>query len=229
MNYIVFKGVQSTDIDGLLISELPPITKPEMRVEETVINGKNGSQYEDLGYAPYEKPVLIGLRGNFDIDKVMKFFSGEGDVVFSNEPDKVYVAKISARIDYTRLLRYRQATIPFIVQPCKYKRFEDVATIKTMPAEVFNEGLEPSKPIFYLKGSGTVSISINGGYVFEYTFPDGETDVEIDSETEDASLNGELKNRNMNGEFPVLQPGINTIEWTGDVAEIGVMPRSMWR
>lgn len=228
MNYIVFKGVKSTDIDGLLISELPPITKPEMRVEETVINGRDGSQYDDLGYSPYEKPVLIGLRGNFDIDKVMKYLSGQGEVVFSNEPDKVYIAKIFAKIDFTRLLRFRQATIPFIVQPFKYKRFESVKHIETTPAEIFNEGLEPSLPIMTIKGSGTVSISINGGYVFEYTFPDGETEVVIDSEKEDAYLNSDLKNRNMNGEFPILQSGINKIEWTGNIESIEVLPRSRW-
>lgn len=228
MNYIIFKGVQSTEIDGLLISELPPITKPEMRIEETIIDGKDGSQYEELGYAPYEKPVSIGLRGNFSIDKVMKYLSGEGEVVFSNEPDKVYIAKIFNRIDYTRLLRFRQATIPFIVQPYKYKRFEAVKSIETTPAEIFNEGLEPSKPIMILKGNGTVSISINGGYVFEYTFPTNETEVVIDSEKEDAYLNDELKNRNMNGEFPILQPGTNKIEWTGNIESIDVQPRSRW-
>lgn len=228
MNYIVFKGVKSTDIDGLLISELPPITKPEMRVEETVINGKDGSQYEDLGFAPYEKPVLIGLRGNYNIDKVMKYFSGEGEVVFSNEPDKVYIAKIFSRIDYTRLLRFRQATIPFIVQPYKYKRFEALEHIETTPAEVYNEGIEPSKPIFTLKGSGNVAISINGGYVFEYTFPDGENEVVIDSEREEAYLNSDLKNRNMNGEFPILQSGTNIVQWSGNIESIEVQPRSRW-
>jgi len=228
MNYIIFKGVKSTEIDGLLICELPPISKPEMRVEETIINGKDGSQYEDLGYAPYEKPVLIALRGSFDIDKVMKFFSGDGEVVFSNELDKVYMAKIFAKIDYARLLRYRQATIPFLVQPYKHKRFESITELNNSPAEVFNEGLEPSKPIMTLRGSGTVSISINGAYAFEYKFPDGEAEVVIDAEKEDAYLDDVLKNRNMNGEFPILEVGTNKIEWTGDIESISVMPRSRW-
>lgn len=228
MNYIIFKGVKSTEIEGLIISELPPITKPDMLVEETVVSGRDGTIYDKLGYAPYDKPVLIGLHGNFDIDKVMKYFSGEGEVVFSNEPDKVYMASIFARVDYTRLLRFRQATIPFIVQPHKYKRLEEVLEITSMPAEITNDGLEVSKPIMTLRGSGVVSISVNDAYVFEYTFPDGETEVVIDSEKEDAYLDDALKNRNMNGEFPVLQPGTNKIEWTGDVQSIEILPRSRW-
>lgn len=228
MNYIIFNGVDSREIEGLIISELPPITKPEMRKEETVIKGKDGSIYEALGYSPYEKPVLIGLRGNFNIDEVIKYFNGEGEIVFSNEPDKVYAASVFGRIDYTRLLRYRQATIPFIVQPYKRKLGEVAAKITTMPATAFNAGLEESRPLITLVGSGVVSISVNGAYVFEYTFPEGETEVVIDSEKEDAYLEDVLKNRNMNGEFPVLQPGINNIEWTGDVQSIEILPRSRW-
>ena len=228
MNYIVFKGVKSTDIDGLLICELPPISKPAMRVEETVINGKDGSIYEDLGYSAYEKTVTIGLHGKYDIDRVIKYFSGEGEVVFSNEPDKAYDAKIFSKIDYTRLLRYRQATISFTVQPYKHKRFETITEVKNQPAEVFNEGSEPSRPIMTIKGSGMIILSLNYEWICTYKFPDGENEVIIDSEKEEAHLNGTLKNRNMNGEFPILQPGTNIIEGIGDVESISVLPRSRW-
>ena len=478
MNSIIWKGVSSTTIKGLIISELPPISKPEMRVKETVIDGRNGSQIEDLGYNSYDKSITIGLYGDFNIDEVIKYFSGEGDVVFSNEPDKVYRAKIYAQIDYNRLLRYRQATVLFRTQPFKYafneeiiatetatasgtsivvndsenanlKEFKiygkstqdgtptpdapidivsigddgnitvnvnggdveqqvtfstplraipvtdknlatytdaegkmwcadeidlergvyiqrigmytfdgssdekwlinttntekrriwttflsgktigvpssstavlmsDCYTVKTAnatylntegisanpdgtlyifdtiyntddislwtnhlssnplkvlyglktpietalteeqiavckslkannptttilndenaymtveylkPFEVENKGLETSRPIMTITGNGTVEIVVNGMAVFTYTFPKGENQVVIDSEKEDAYLGNVLKNRNMNGEFPILQPGMNKIEWSGDVENIEVEPRSRW-
>ena len=479
MNSIIWKGVPSTTIKGLLISELPPISRPAMRVKETTIDGRDGSIIEDLGYSSYDKNVVIGLHGNFDINKVIKYFTGEGEVVFSNEPDKVYSAKIVGQIDYNRLLRNRQATIPFRVQPFKHKLNEaykpaqtvavsgasinvdagENAKIKTFsiygkttqngtptpnapkelvsvggggsiavsvtgggganaqsvavqtpnglrgipvpsggnytdasgqqwicdeldfvkgvyiqrvgqkkieadselirqspdhtvtlsvyipctewgvskkyyqttllctiaipgaagstndtkpnvcrfnatfsnflldvslaeypslevlrryltehpfhvyyllgtpvetmlteeelaayaslltykdnttvfndasahmkvewfePYEVFNEGLETSKPIMVLKGEGTVVISVNGLEIFQYTFPEGENEVVIDSEKEDAYLGDVLKNRNMNGEFPVLLPGTNIIEWSGYVSSIEILPRSRW-
>ena len=43
MNYIIFNDKDSRDVKGLLISELPPIRKPNMRVKETVIDGVDGS------------------------------------------------------------------------------------------------------------------------------------------------------------------------------------------
>ena len=233
MNSIIWKGVSSTTIKGLLICELPPITKPEMRIAETIIDGRDGSTIEELGYSSYVKTVTIGLYGNFDINKVIKYFTGEGDIVFSNEPDKVYKAKICGKIDYTRLLRYRQASIPFLVQPFKYKLNEYLREIQTADIEngymeVFNEGLESSKPLFVLKGSGTVEISVNGNAIFSYTFPEGENEVYIDSEKEDAYWGDVLKNRNMNGEFPTLIPKTNKIEWNGDIESISILPRSRW-
>ena len=462
MNSIEFKGVSSTTIDGLLICEMPPISKPPMRVRETMVDGRHGSICEDLGYSSYDKSVSIGLHGAFDIDKVIKFFSGEGDIVFGNEPNKVYHGKVIGRIDYNRLLRFRKANVTFRVQPFKHKyreayvaaptamvsgtslvltdnananlksfrifgkstqsgtptptapidivsiaedgdigvtindasvalkianglkaipvtdaslatytdasgqmwcadeidikrgvyiqrigkfifasaigvdstgllfymthndiknktyahkelvcdkyeaknltdarnsnyavchygkslyiRNKDYATLEAFnanivskpivvfaelrtpietplteaeilacksllnepittasngenatmsveyfkPFEVFNEGLETSRPIMVLKGSGKVEMLVNGALVFEYTFPDGENEVVIDSETEDAHLNGILKNRNMLGEFPELVPKTNKIEWIGDVTSIEILPRSRW-
>jgi DUF4097 and DUF4098 domain-containing protein YvlB len=96
------------------------------------------------------------------------------------------------------------------------------------PFEVINEGLESSRPLILLKGSGTVEVSVNGIGTFSYTFPEGENEVYIDSEKEDAYLGAVLKNRNMNGEFPILQPNKNTIEWSGYVESIKILPRSRW-
>ena len=437
MNSLIWKGVPSTSISGLLISELPPISKPPMRVLETTVDGRDGSIIEELGYSTYDKNVVIGLHGNFDIDKVIKYFTGEGEVVFSNEPEKVYTARIVGHIDYNRLLRYRQAVIPFRVQPYKHKyneayketqkvtatgmnlvlkdsgntpmkistqatsvlvhgknlvdpnsfsintntscdvaedgysivvkggtkgaftstkftipleikgkqytlkcdditseqdvgatiqvvvyapsgrlyfactplsksvdfvvpedatnadlgiytnntnvtlkidnvvvakglrivpteyksdiwcKFQSAQTVAVVGGiaqingvepitvvanadnaemsveyfknyEVFNEGLENSKPKMVLKGSGTVGISVNGILIFEYTFPENETEVVIDSQTEDAYLGTVLKNRNMVGEFPVFSPGVNIVEWSGDVFGIEILPRSRW-
>ena len=438
MNTIFWKGVFSTTIEGLLISELPPISKPPMRVKETMIDGRDGSIIEELGYSSYDKSITIGLYGNFNINKVIKYFTGEGEIIFSNEPDKVYTAKVINQIDYNRLLRFRTAVVQFRVQPYKHKYNEaykepqtatatgspiymcDVCKISSLrvdggsgkittvgknlfdykthlqashsgientlnadgsvtstgipsvnyaniaycelnsvlvnghsytmsqkylskkvymqltvknkatgeneyfylaskvkhtfvadtdnnsysltvqtstmeiygsestattnyyqleegtfatdfepfisnsraykegeeiggslvvyqpnttlyntnaenmtveyikPFEVFNEGLENSKPIMVLRGSGTVEISVNGIHIFDYTFPEGETEVVIDSEKEDAYLGEVLKNRNMNGEFPVLLAGTNKIEWSGDVESIEILPRSRW-
>ena len=135
MSKIIWKDIDSSTIKGLMICELPPITKPKMRVQETEVDGVDGSIIEELGYEAYDKSIRIGLTRGFDIDEVIKYFSGEGNVVFSNEPNKYYKAKIIEQIDYTRLLRFKEAEVKFRVQPFKYEYQEEEQVAETGSVE----------------------------------------------------------------------------------------------
>lgn len=125
MNYIVLNGMKSTLIKGLLISELPPITKPLIRTKTEEIDGRDGDIVTKLGYAAYDKKMNIGLYGDYDIDEVIEYFNSSGEVLFSNEPDKIYRYQINNAIDFDRLLRFRTATVVFHVQPFKYSALND--------------------------------------------------------------------------------------------------------
>lgn len=229
MNKIIWKNKESTDITGLLICELPSITKPKMRVQETFVDGVDGSIIEELGYETYNKKIKIGLYGTYDINEIINYFSGEGQITFSNEPDKYYNAKIIEQIDYTRLLRFKEATVTFKVQPYKYKLDETIVNSKTGDYYVANNlGNEKSKPLIKISGSGIVEVIINNISTFKYTFSENESEVYIDSEKQDAYYNGDLKNRNMLGDFPILETGENTIEFSGDVLSVEILPRSRW-
>lgn len=125
MNYIVLNGVKSNTVKGLLISSLPPISKPLMRTEIEQVDGRDGDIVTPLGYSSYDKELSIGLYGDFDIDDVIAYFASSGTVTFSNEPDKYYNYAIYNQIDFERLLRFRQATVTFHVQPFKYSTVGD--------------------------------------------------------------------------------------------------------
>lgn len=229
MNYVIFKGINSNTFNNLIISELPCITKPEMRVDTTEIDGKDGDIIDELGYSSYDKSLEIGLTNSNNIDKIIKFFSGSGYITFSNEPDKYYKACIYDQIDYERLLRFKTATVNIHVQPFKYLLNESLSSFDITnqeSVEVTNLGLENSKPIFTLYGSGEVSVSINGLTAFTINIDDEY--VVIDSMREEAYKESTLKNRNMTGEFPLLESGINTITWTGNLSKIIVDPKSRW-
>lgn len=170
MNNIIFKGVLSTTLDGLLISELPPITKPAMRTRQTAIDGRDGSIVEKLGYQSYNKTIIIGLHGEYDINKIIKYFSGEGEVVFSNEPDKVYKASVVDKIDFERLVRYRKAKVTFLVQPFKYKKDEAMKETEIATASGSNVVLNDSASgkIFSLNIYGTIPLkSVSGAMSVE--------------------------------------------------------------
>lgn len=230
MNYINWNGKDSREINELLISELPPITKPRKRIKETVIDGVDGSIIEELGYESYDKTIAISLKIGADVDEISEYFTGKGNIIFSNEPKKYYRATIINGIDYSRLLRYRVAKVTFRVQPFKYENDEteiyNVGNGQEMA--VTNVGNYFSKPLITIKGSGTVVLRVNGDWVCDYTFPEGEDMVILDSEIEDAYLGEYLKNHYMTGNFPLLEKGANILSWSGTVERISVKRYSRW-
>lgn len=226
---IIWKGTASTTIAGLLITELPPITRAAMRQDRTEIDGRDGDIEEDLGYEAYRKTVKIGLTRDYDVDAIAKYFSGTGELVLSSEPDKVYKASCKDSIDFEKLLRFKTAEVKFVVQPFKYLKDEEPVILEITTEDdmtVTNEGLEVSKPLIKLEGTGDITLTVNGLTVCDIEIDDAY--VWLDSEALEAYITGELKNQFMNGPFPALQPGDNTIGWTGTLTKITVYPRSRW-
>ena len=230
MNHIIWKNMDSRDIKGLLICELPPITKPQMRVKETVIDGVDGSIIEEVGYESYDKTIAVGLKIGTDIDRVIEYFTGNGEIIFGNEPNKYYRARIIKSIDYERLLRYKVAKVTFRVQPFKYdsEELEINGDVATQNVVVVNHGNYPAKPLITIEGEGVIELKVNGTAICRYEFPsDGDT-VILDSEKQDAYLGDVLKNRSMVGEFPILESGANKITWSGTVTKISIKRYSRW-
>lgn len=229
-NYIIWNNKDSRNIKGLLICELPPITKPQMRVKEMMIDGVDGSIVEELGYESYDKSIAVGLKIGADVDEIIEYFTGNGNIIFSNEPNKYYIARIIKNIDYARLSRYRVAKVTFRVQPFKYDNTEvEIYNLgDKKEVSVSNIGNYTAKPLITIKGTGTVVLSVNGNTICRYTFPSGEDTVILDSEKQDAYLGNVLKNRNMVGDFPVIEKGDNVISWSGTVERISIKRYSRW-
>ncbi len=152
-NTITLNGIESTDISGLLIQSLPPISKPLMRTEIEEIDGRDGDIITPLGFSAYDKDITIGLLGDFDIDEVISYFTSEGTVIFSNEPDKYYYYQIINQIDFERLLRFRTATVTLHVQPFKYSTEESAKTFNVDKLEI------PT----YTQTKNGVTVTVNKG------------------------------------------------------------------
>jgi len=153
-NYVIINGVNSLTITGLAISKLPSISKPPLRVMTEEINGRDGDLITDLGYGAYDKELVIGLYGNYDINEVIGFFNQEGTIVFSNEDDKYYNFKIINQIDYEALIKFRTATISLHCQPFKYPLTET-------PEEITTEYVEDEGETLTLNDTKIAPLSID--------------------------------------------------------------------
>lgn len=235
--YIILNNVSSRSIQGLLISELPPISKPKQRTRVETIDGRDGDIITPLGYSSYNKEVKIGLTYDFDIDDIIEYFTSEGKVIFSNEPDKYYNYAIYDQIDFERLIRFKTADIKFHVQPFKYSDIENEITVNLDPLKtsgsftIRNNGNIYSRPNLTIRGSGDIFIYINDLQILKISLSTDQTIV-IDAETMNAtSVSGvTLLNRLVSGNYDniKLNVGSNKISYRGTLSSIIIDKYSRW-
>ena len=230
---IKLNNINSNSITGLLIQSLPPISKPLMRTNIEEIDGRDGDIVTKLGYSAYDKDVSIGLYGNYDIDEVIKYFNSEGNVIFSNEPDKYYKYQIINQIDFEKLIRFKTADVTFHVQPFKYSVNDNSYVLDIVDNVdnfiIENKGNVNSKPTITIYGSGTINLSLNGMQIFVIDLGDNEY-ITIDSAEMNAYKGNTLMNRKIIGDYSNLSliEGNNTISWTGTVTRVEIENYSRW-
>lgn len=233
-NFLIMNNINSNTITGLLIQNLPPITKPRQRVNIEEIDGRDGDIITPLGYGSYDKEFQIGLSYNYDINEIIKFFDSEGTVTFSNEPDKYYNYKIIEQIDYEKLIRFKTANVKMHVQPFKYSINEQpiVAEFEEgddLEVTVTNSGNIYSKPTITIQGSGDISVYLDNSQVFEISLGNEEYIV-IDVNLMEAYKGNTLKNRLVTGNYDnfILPSGNSTISFQGTVQAVEVRNYSRW-
>ena len=235
-NYIILNGINSNTINGLLIQELAPISKPLIRTEVEQIDGRDGDIITKLGYSAYDKEITVGLYGGFDINEIIAYFNTEGIVTFSNEPDKYYNYQIIDQIDFERLIRYKTATVTFHVQPFKFSADESARTFNiaagTSSISISNNGNIYSKPALNIYGTGTINLSLNDSQMFVIDFGNENGYLTIDTNLMEAykDTTATLMNRSVDGDYNnfKLDVGANTITWSGDLTKIVIENYSRW-
>lgn len=231
-NYIILNGKDSRYINGFLVQELPPISKPKIRIEVEEIDGRDGDIVTPLGYSAYDKELKIGLYGDYRIDDIISYFDSSGVVTFSNELDKYYRYQITDQIDFSRLVRFKTATVKFHVQPFKYSNVETIRSFNTEETKsviIRNNGNCQSRPIFKIIGSGAILLKINGRPVLKIMIVD-DNSITIDVEKMEAYNGSVLKNRQVAGDYDncVLNVGANEISWEGDVFGLIIKNYTRW-
>ena len=233
--YIIINGVSSKTINGLLIQSLPPISKPKVRTSIEEIDGRDGDIVTTLGYAAYDKPITIGLKGDYNVDDVIEYFNTSGKVIFSNELDKYYNFAIYDTIDFNRLIRFKTANINLHVQPFKYSIDEPPITFNNTKQQtianisVRNTGNIYSRPKLTITGSNTITVYIGNTQIFSIDLSAaGETIIIDDFNATDGE--GNYLNRQVTGDYEnfKLPTGVNSLRITGTFTSVTIDKYSRW-
>jgi len=235
--YIIINGVSSKNINGLLIQSLPPISKPKVRTSIEEIDGRDGDIVTTLGYAAYDKPITIGLKGDYNVDDVIEYFNTSGKVTFSNELDKFYNFAIYDTIDFNKLIRFKTANIKLHVQPFKYSIDEPPITWNNTREQTIanisirNTGNIYSRPKLTIVGSNTITVYLGNTQIFSIDLSAAGETIIIDAAGMNATdPEGNYLNRQVTGDYNnfKLAPGVNNLRVTGTMTSVTIDTYSRW-
>jgi phage-related protein len=212
---------------GIVINKLPSIVKPEKKIEEIEIDGRNGDLTIDYNcYKPIAFSMVCTLIDDSNIDDVKAWLDGYSNLIFSWQDDRKYNAKSVNKIDIAGSLEnYGEFTIEFKAQPFGYKVYNDAITITTNNSIIFNPCNYYSEPIIKVFGTGSVDLNINDNIV---NLTDVSGYVTVNTPIMDAYKDNISKNNDMSGDFQTLKVGKNYISWVGAVTKLEITPNWRW-
>lgn len=224
MNCCIFKDINSREL-GLYMERCPEKISPKRRDETFTVPGRHGNlTTTDGAFDSYIRSAEFIVKNEKRIDEICAHFKGSGWLIFSNEPDRKYKARVANQIEFSHIIRhFKRFVVEFEVQPFGYDVFAQ-KIIKTAPFSLFNIGTVDSEPIITIFGTGNITLKINSKNVYL----NGITDkITLDSEMQNAYLGTTSMNNKMHGDFPILTPGENNITWIGNVTKLEIQPN--WR
>lgn len=229
-----FAGKSSYDDYGILISQRPNLPSPKRRVNTINIPGRDSNlRFDEKTYDDITLTVECSVKdreniaNKIDDIKAWLFEAGEGDLIFSFQPDKKYIAQVVNSIDFKQVYKYfSEFPIIFNCRPFKYAVENNIVNIIETGTTINNPGTIESEPVISIYGSGDIVFKINGQQI---SLKGVSEKIIVDSVIQDCYDDaGNNLNGNMSGEFLKMKPGENIIEWSGGVTKVELLPNWRW-
>ena len=214
-----FKDKYYDDFNAVLLSKGERQKPQKEYIDYGKVPGSSVSLYEDTGtYFPYERTVEILSKDEAQLSEMYEWLDGAGRIWI--DEGGYYNARVLSVESLTESynLGWTRLTITFEIQPFLFLDSPTIAL--TSGRTVWNPGLV-SDPYFKITGTGSVTITINGE-----SFTVNPVDQFIEIEWPLAYKSVLNKGKTLSA-FPKIQPGSNTITWTGTVTE--VLFNGRWR
>lgn len=118
-----FKRISASTV-GILGAGRRRVLRTATNIVEYRIPGRSGSIYYGEGtQSPFDLEVPIVLKRTEDksirelVREVEYFLQGSGSLIFDDEPDKEYEARVIQQVSLRELTEFGQATVVFHCQP----------------------------------------------------------------------------------------------------------------
>ena len=226
--WFAYNGKQCAQM-GLRLLRMPVRRAAERLGERAQALGRDGYLWMDGGaYAPVEIEAECMTADGADLRAAREWLmsAGEAELLFSDEPDRAYLARAAAFEAENELDCYerKRVAVRFICQPHRYLYPAAADIVLTAGGTVVNPGTATSEPRISVEATGDFILYVNG------TAIEAGASVIVDSllrdclETDGVTL---ANGRVIMADFPVLSPGQNAVSWTGAVTKVTITPR--WR
>lgn len=223
MEYFIFKGTRSDEL-GIIVKEMPAISKSEKDIETIEVSGRNGAFHIDNGtYKTKKYKIKCVLKENTYLDQIKLLFEGTGKLELSTELGREYTATIQNQIDFSKYLTYlREFTLNFELDPISCSKTETAKTI-TENTSFVGGGNCNVNPKITIVGTGTVTLNNIPIVVTE-------TGITIDCELMNCTKNNLNKNDkvNIDTDFPCIKPGTNTISLGEGITSVSIVYNEGW-
>jgi len=219
-----FKNISSEEMKVLVEEETNFIVKAPQKFEMISVDGRDGSLFNELGYADININIKCNLLKNSNIDAVLEWLNGTGELEYLN---RITTARFYSSVEITRQANMYAVNFELIRSPFWLAKNDNFITVIN---KIDNLGNVFSTPIILLEKTTQPHVDLTvAGTRFKYNFGD-ENHVEIDCEELTAKFNGLLRNSRLEigFDFPKLKPGENNVLINSGDAVIKVKRKDRW-
>lgn len=233
-NFIIFNGKNSLEY-GIGIESWPAYTIARRRTTLVSVPGRSGDVLMDGGayenipitYPVWWKrpsPYMDAYRMAGEVAMWLAADGGYHRLEQSCTPEFYQMAHITSELDVSMFFSdFGRTTLEFSAMPQKFLKTGEIPIDMKNGGSLYNPW-KSALPLIAIRGAGYGTLMIGNYTVIISDIPEG---LMIDCDTQNAYAGSQNENGiiTVQNGFPVLEPGENTIIWSGGVSGITITPR----
>lgn len=207
---------------GIIVENIPTITKGKKRISTYEVEGRNGLLMVDKGtYDSFICSLSCHFNEIHDIDAIKSFLDGYGTLTLDGLRE--YEAVVNNQIDFEEVDRsgFRKFPLQFLCNPIAHD-IQPTSVEITEPTSLTINQTANTYPIITIEGTGDVVVYINNKAFNLYNLNSEYTYTLDCNAKEIVDQLGRNCSNQMRYDFPYLKPGENTISYTGTITSFEI-------